>query len=106
MKKYLILIFLVGFQIIFAQTENAKIQKDFELMIEFILKNQFDKVIDMTYPRFVKIFSKDGLTKMTTGMLTSMGIKFIVEENPINLKMSTLIKLKDGPICMASTTTA
>jgi hypothetical protein len=100
MKKILILVFVIFAQFTNAQTENAQIQKDFESMIEFTRKNQFDKVIDMTYPRFVKVFGKQGLTAMTTGILTSMGIKFVVEENPINLKMSSLTKLKDGSICM------
>jgi hypothetical protein len=102
MKKLLILLLLVFNQSFFAQTENAKIQKDFESMIDYTRKNQFDKVIDMTYPRFVKIFGKEGLTNMTTGMLTGMGIKAIFEENPINLKISSLSKLKEGSICMGA----
>ncbi len=33
-------------------------------------------------------------------MLTVMGIKAIYEDKPINLKMSSLTKLKDSSICM------
>ncbi len=95
------LLFILGFStIIHAQTENAKIQKDFELMIDYTHKNQIDKIIEMTYPRFVAIFGKEGLTGMATGMLTGMGIKTIYEENPINLKISKTSILKDGKICM------
>ncbi len=103
MKKIFVLILIIAFnQSFFAQTENQKIQKDFESMISNTQKNQMDKVIDMTYPRFVKVFGKEGLTAMTNGMLTGMGIKTIIEENPINLKMSKISKLKDGSICMGS----
>lgn len=100
MKKASLLLFLFFAQFTIAQSENAKIQKDLELMIDFTRKNQIDKIIEMTYPRFVKVFGKEGLTSLTTGMLTGMGIKAIYEENPINLKMSTISKLKDGSICM------
>jgi hypothetical protein len=100
MKKLFLLLLLASSPIIKAQTENAKIQKDFESMIEFTRKNQIDKIIDMTYPRFVAVFGKEGLTGMANGMLSGMGIKAIFEENPINLKMSIISKLKDGAICM------
>jgi hypothetical protein len=102
MKNYLIVLLVICGQSIFAQTETKNIQKDFESMIAFTRKNQIDKIIEMTYPRFVKIFGKEGLTSLTTGMLTGMGIKAIYEENPINLKMSSLKKLKDGAICMGA----
>jgi hypothetical protein len=100
MRKMILLLVVSFSQISFAQTENTKIQTDFESMISFTRKNQIDKVIDMTYPRFVKLFGKEGLTAMTNGMLEGMGIKTIYEENPINLKMSKISKLKDGSICM------
>ena len=101
MKKIkLLLLFLIFSQLFFAQNDNQKIQKDFESMIEFTRKNQTDKIIDMTYPRFVKVFGKEGLTGMANAMLSGMGIKTIFEENPINLKMSKISKLKDGLICM------
>jgi hypothetical protein len=100
MKKLFLLLLLTFSPIIKAQTENVKIQKDFESMIAYTQKNQIDKVIEMTYPRFVAVFGKEGLTGLATGMLTGMGIKAIFEENPINLKMSTISKLKDGSICM------
>jgi hypothetical protein len=100
MKKLFLLLLLAFSPIINAQTENAKIQKDFESMIEFTRKNQIDKIIDMTYPRFVAVFGKEGLTGMASGMLAGMGIKTIFEEKPINLKMTTISKLKDGSICM------
>jgi hypothetical protein len=85
-----------------SQTENQKTQKDFESIIDFTKKNQIDKVIEMTYPRFVKVFGKDGLTGIATGMLSGMGVKTIFEENPINLEMSKISKLKDGSICLAA----
>ena len=100
--KNLLIVFAILFSWYFAYalSENATIQKDFEDMITFTRKNQFDKIIDMTYPRFMKVFGKEGLTAMTIGMLASMGIKMIAEENPINLKMSSLSKLEDGAICL------
>ncbi len=103
MKKIFGLLLIITFnQSLLAQTEIQKIQKDFESMIFHTQKNQIDKIIDMTYPRFVKVFGKKGLTAITNGMLTGMGIKTIIEENPINLKMSKISKLKDGSICMGS----
>jgi hypothetical protein len=99
MKKITLFFFLFSIQFNFAQTIQT-IQTDFESMISFTRKNQIDKVIDMTYPRFVKVFGKEGLTGLANGMLTGMGIKTIYEENPINLKMSKISKLKDGSICM------
>jgi hypothetical protein len=102
MKKIFLFLLIGSIQFANAQTENQKIQKDFESIIDFTKKNQIDKVIEMTYPRFVKVFGKDGLTGIATGMLSGMGVKTIFEENPINLKMSKISKLKDGSICLGA----
>ncbi len=99
------IIYLLTFYIstfLFAQTENEVIQKDFESMISYTKKNQIDKVIDMTYPPFVALFGKEGLTQLAGGMLAGMGIKTIFEENPIQLKMTTISKLKEAELRMAS----
>ncbi len=53
MKKLFIIILIFFFKFGYSQTEKAKIQNDFESMIEFTHKNQIDKIIEMTYPRFV-----------------------------------------------------
>ncbi len=102
MKKIFLILVVICFQFSNAQTDTKIIQKDFESMIEFTRKNQIDKIIDLTYPRFVKVFGKEGLTGMATGMMAGMGIKTIFEENPINLKMTQISKIKDGAVCMGS----
>ncbi len=102
MKKVFLILAIICFQFSNAQTDTKIIQKDFESMIEFTRKNQIDKIIDLTYPRFVKVFGKEGLTGMANGMMAGMGIKTIFEENPINLKMSQISKIKDGAVCMGS----
>jgi hypothetical protein len=101
MKNLFLMLVISVSQLNFAQADKVKIQKDFESIVEFTQKKQFDKVIDMTYPRFVKIFGKEGLSALTNGMFEAMGAKAIFEEKSLNLKMSTIPKLKDGSsICM------
>ena len=84
-----------------SQTDNQKIQKDFESMIAYTRATKIDEILELTYPRLLTVYGKDGTKGLLSMMFGGFGIKTIYEQNPINLKISKISKLKDGSICLA-----
>ena len=69
-------------------------------MIAHTRQTKIDEIIEMTYPRLISIYGKEGTKGLLSLSFGGLGIKTIYKENPINLKISTITKLKDGYICM------
>lgn len=100
MKKLIICLFLAfGVTAVFAQDAQV-IQKDFQTIIGYTKKMEIDKVLDMTYPPMFKVMPKEQMSAMAKSTLSSMGIKTIYEEVPINLKLSAVKKLSAATICL------
>lgn len=89
MKNILLLLFL-GLNLSFSQSTEETITTDFNQIIEYTRQKNMDKVLDMTYPRLFDVYPKEMLAGMATGMLESMGIKTIYEDNQTNLMISPL----------------
>jgi hypothetical protein len=100
MKNLLLVILMLIPSVIFSQNDVKIIQKDFESMIVYSRNLKLDEIIELTYPRLLLIYGKDGTKGLLSMMFNGFGIKTIYEDNPINLKMSKITKLKDGSICL------
>ena len=100
MKNLLFVILMFIPSVIFSQNDVKIIQKDFESMITYSRNLKLDEIIELTYPRLLLIYGKDGTKGLLSMMFNGFGIKTIYEDNPINLKMSKITKLKDGSICL------
>ena len=100
MKNLVLLLLIVFTKNVFGQTDNQIIQKDFEAMIAYTRQTKIDEIIELTYPRLLAIYGKEGTKGLLSMMFGGFGIKTIYEENPINLKLSKIVKLKDGSICL------
>ncbi|RFZ90406.1 hypothetical protein D0C36_21680 [Mucilaginibacter conchicola] len=80
--------------------DTQAIQKDFQTIIGYTKKMEIDKVLDMTYPPMFKVMPKEQMSAMAKSAMTSMGIKTVYEEVPINLKLSAEKKLNAATICL------
>lgn len=102
MKKLLTLtVFLASISLCFSQTVETKLKNDFEQIISFTKNNEMQKVIEMTYPRFVDLLPEGGMAALTSSVLDGMGIKTMYEDVPINLRTSPILELNKATICMA-----
>ena len=102
MKKLLSFsLFLMSISLCFSQSVETKLKSDFEQIISFTKKNEIQKVMEMTYPRFVAILPEGAMAALASSMLDGMGIKTMYEDTPINLKTSAVTELKNATICMA-----
>lgn len=102
MKKLITLsLLLASISLGFSQNAETKLKADFEQIISFTKDNQMDKVMEMTYPRFVDLLPEGGMAALTTSVLDGMGIKTMYEDIPINLIESRILKLNKAEICLA-----
>ncbi len=102
MKKLITLsLLLASISLSFSQNVESKLKNDFEQIISFTKNNQLEKVMEMTYPRFVDLLPEGGMAALASSVLDGMGIKTMYEDVPINLRMSDVMKLNKAEICLA-----
>lgn len=93
MKLILTTLFLLMLNYSFCQTVAQTIQKDFETIIEATRQQNMDQVLEMTYPKLFEVYPKEMISGMLTGMLQSMGIQTMYEDNETNLMLSPVKEL-------------